>query len=222
MRIVGYRIFHGDGRCEGEPGQAYEYILAVNGLLLRAWNFYLEAVLPIAQCEVRGLRHVKEQALHLRGGPIPGHLLALAINIARAVPERELYMAITSEGNEYRLRMPPQKGEPGRVTYGRAPGTVVDIHSHGRMPAFHSGVDSADELGLGISVVLGRTDQSKVQAVARVFAYGYYAPIGLKEVFSEVEDGATEEPADVLPEPPSDEEPGDAGGAGDTLSAPLQ
>jgi PRTRC genetic system protein A len=180
MRPVGYLVNTNKG-VEGEPGHFYDYILARNGVFLRARSSLLEATVLVGDAEVRGLAALKER-IELPHGKIPRWLYELAISILLTDYRRERYVAITWEG-EYRLRLPSQEGETCGVTYDRLPATVVDIHSHGTMRAFFSSTDNADEQGLRLYMVVGRMDTLCPEIIMRVGVYGYFAPVWVEEIF---------------------------------------
>ena len=130
----------------GEPGVFYNYILAGNGLYLRAKNSQLAATVCVAAQEVRGLAPLKEDILLLHG-KIPLYFLNLALSILCMKPDIEQYLAVTWQGN-YSLNVPSQLQTAGSVTYETVPGTVLDIHSHaGGVAAHFSGIDNHDEQG---------------------------------------------------------------------------
>ena len=84
----------------------------------------------------------------------------------------------------YCLHMPPQQATVDRVKYEVLPNTVVDLHSHARMPAFFSGsFDDPDEQGFRLSVVVGRLDTDTPELKARVGVYGYFAEVSLEDIF---------------------------------------
>ena len=181
MRHVGY-LLNTRKRLEGEPGIFYNYILAGNGLFIRAEGPLLSATICIASAQVRGLSALTEEVT-LKKGKIPRHVYGLALAVAAARPYHERYLAVTWEG-EYRLRQPSQEGNPGGVKYERLPGTVMDIHSHGKMKAFFSNTDDSDEQGLRLYMVVGRLDTLLPEVEVRAGAYGYFAPVGVEEIFA--------------------------------------
>ena len=176
MRLAGYRIH---GLDLGSPGEAYTYAMAGNGLFLEADNGLIRARVLLAGAVVRGLAPL-EPFLELRHGPIPAHLLALAIGAMPA--DVESYAAIVWDGLTYRVAFPPQERGGAHVTYEPVPGTVVGIHSHGAMEAFFSYQDDRDEQGFQVSMVVGHLDQLLPTARARLCLYGYFAPLRLGEV----------------------------------------
>jgi len=180
MKPVGYLLNTREG-LSGEPGAFYDYILASNGLFVRAGNPLLAATVLVAPAEIRGLAPMAER-VELTQGKVPWALYNLATEVLAADPLREHYLAVTWEG-AYRLRASAQDGTPGGVSYERLPATVLDIHSHGTMRAFFSGTDDRDELGLRLYMVIGRLDTLLPEVKLRVGVYGYFAPINIEEVF---------------------------------------
>ena len=180
MRPAGYLVNTGGG-IEGEPGQFYDYILAQNGLFIRAQNPLLEATVLIAPAEARGLRPLRE-GVRLTRGKMPRYLYDLAISVLCADRLQERYAAVTWHDG-YHLEMPPQEGRSAGVSYERLPGTALDIHSHGAMKAFFSMTDNQDEQGLGLYMVVGKLDTLIPEVLLRVGVYGYFAPIETGEVF---------------------------------------
>jgi PRTRC genetic system protein A len=177
---VGYLLNTERGQ-EGEPGPFYNYILAGNGLFVRAKSPFLQATVMIAYAPVRGLLPL-EETVELPMGSIPRYIYDLALSIFFSNRRQEHYVAVTWEG-EYRLRVPFQ--EPGEcgVRYERLPSTVLDIHSHGTMRPFFSGTDDRDEQGFRLYMVVGRLDTLVPEVEMRVGVYGYFAPVQFEEVF---------------------------------------
>jgi PRTRC genetic system protein A len=180
MRPVGYLVNERGGPV-GEPGLFYDYILAGNGVFVRARSPLLEATVLTGLADVRGLAPLEEK-VELTWGKIPWLLYNLAVSALAATPDRERYLAVTWEG-EYHLRVPPQEGNPGGVQYDRLPNTVLDIHSHGAMSAFFSFTDDRDEQGLRIYMVMGKFNTLFPDMELRVGVYGYFAPLILNQVF---------------------------------------
>jgi PRTRC genetic system protein A len=177
---VGYLIKRTDGIC-GERGMFYDYILGGNGIWIEAEGKLLAVRVLVAPGLVRGLAPVDEK-VELTHGRIPMRLYNLAGSVMAADRYHERFLAVTWEG-EYRLREPWQDRGGAGVTYERLPDTVLDIHSHGTMPALFSGTDNRDEQGLKLYAVIGRVDMLMPEVKLRVGIYGYFAPIEFEEVF---------------------------------------
>jgi PRTRC genetic system protein A len=180
MNPVGYLVNTRAGLA-GEPGLFYDYILASNGLFIQAQSPLLTARIAIANVRVNGLAPL-DKKVELSKGRIPRWLYDLAISVLLIDREHERYVAITWEG-EYHLREPWQDSSGGGVTYEVLPDTVLDIHSHGFIPAFFSGIDNRDEQGLKLYAVVGKCHALMPEVETRVGIYGYFAPIEFEEVF---------------------------------------
>ena len=182
---VGYLTNHKSG-LEGEPGIGYDYILAANGLFIRASNPLLSATIQIAPAEVRGLAPLTER-LELTHGRIPFGLIQTALwLLSDAGASHEVYMGVVWENGAYQRVFPEQTGSPASVQYQRARGVLLDIHTHGKMSAFFSGTDDHDEQGFQLYMVLGRLDHPVIHEVAlRLGVFGYFAPLDWDEVFDQ-------------------------------------
>jgi PRTRC genetic system protein A len=180
VRPVGYLLNKREG-LEGEPGLFYDYILAEDGLFIRAENPLIKGTLCISPVEIRGLSPLKE-SIELTHGKIPRHLYDLSVSILMAGSDREQYLAVTWE-NEYRLRMPGQDRNGASVKYETLPTSVMDIHSHGHMKAWFSGTDNTDEQGLRLYMVVGRLDTLLPEVELRLGVYGYFIPLSVEDVF---------------------------------------
>ena len=181
MRPVGYLLNTREG-LNGESGMFYDYIVAENGLFIRAQNSLIKATLCISPVEVRGLSPLDEH-IELVNGKISGHLYELSLSIMMVRNYEEEYLAITWE-NEYRLRMSALERSAASVKYENLPSTVMDIHSHHGMKARFSGQDDTDEQGLRLYMVVGRLDTLLPEVELRLGAYGYFVPVSVEEVFN--------------------------------------
>jgi PRTRC genetic system protein A len=168
----------------GIHGDFYDYVLAAGGLYLRAANPLIEASICIAPTEVRGLDTVDE-FVRLIHGKIPMEIYNISKVIALEHPDKECYVAVT--WNPHTQHYYPQilsatEATAGHVTYNTWPNTVMDIHSHGQMPAFFSGQDTADEQGFKLSLVLGKVDTA-IEYKLRLGIFGYFKKLTFMEVF---------------------------------------
>lgn len=180
MKPVGYLLNKKQG-LEGEPGLFYDYILAENGLFIRAHNPLIKATVCISRVEIRGLSPLEVQ-IGLVHSKIPRHLYDLSLSVLMAGSDREQYLAITWE-DEYRLRMPQQERNGASVKFESLPSSVMDIHSHGCMAAFFSSTDDNDEKGLRIYMVVGRLDTLLPEVKLRLGVYGYFVPLAVENAF---------------------------------------
>lgn len=187
MRPVGY-LLNRPGALDGEPGLAYDYVLASNGLFVTAEKLgpggvpLLRATVLVADAEVRGLAPLAPH-VELPQGKVPGDIWQAALRMARLAHPNELYVAVRWDGG-YRLEVPEQETTPASISYTAVPDTVVDIHSHGEKMGTHfSLVDDADDVGFRLSVVVGHLDRVTPDAAARVSVYGHTGRVWLGDIF---------------------------------------
>ena len=181
VKPVGYLINTVAGP-QGEPSVFYDYILAEDGLFLRAKNAHLAATVCIAPQVVRGLAPLEEN-IQLLHGKIPMYFLNLALSVLCIKPDIEQYLALTWQGN-YSLGVPSQSQTAASVTYETLPGTVLDIHSHvGGVPPRFSNIDDHDEQGFCLYAVVGDLRNLFPTVELRLGIYGYFMPLEKEDVF---------------------------------------
>lgn len=178
---VGYLVNTTEG-LKGDPGLFYDYVMAGNGLFLKAKNAHLAATVCIAEQMVRGLAPL-ETTVQLIHGKIPLRFLNLALSMFCIKPDIEQYLAITWQGSSYSLNVPSQKQSAASVTYDVIPDTVLGMHSHGVMDAFFSGTDDQDEQGFSLYAVVGDLRGLCPTAELRLGVYGYFMHLDNSEVF---------------------------------------
>jgi len=193
MNPVGYLHNTPEGLL-GQAGDGYNYILARNGLFIRAENKHLEATVPIFKLEdgrpVRGLAPL-DKRVALKHGPIPGLLWEGAYEICVEDHHSECYLAIVWVRDRYELARPQQDATAASVRYNRPRNVVVDIHSHGAIRAFFNTTDDQDDQGLKVSIVVGDLDKGSWypdRIASRVCIYGNYAPVDAAHLWRRGED----------------------------------
>lgn len=122
---------------------------------------------------------------------VPVGVLLEALSALTRDPHNEALANIVYDTGkrEHSVELPEQDRSPGSV--GAAAMLeddrrfrVVQIHSHGPMPAFFSATDDADELGrVGLYGVLGRCDREYPEALFRFACASTLAPADPYEVF---------------------------------------
>jgi PRTRC genetic system protein A len=162
----------------------YEYVVAANGLFIRADDSRLEACIPIVLADLHGLEPVTPFA-RLKLPYIPAAFLWAVLKSARAaLPSEETYQFHWDEaGGRWRCRKPGQVASAFAVEYTDDGAAVVDLHSHNTMPAFYSDTDDGDEQGLRFYLVVGEIDTSKPKIKARVGVYGHFMVVPATVVF---------------------------------------
>ena len=186
-RIVGYQVNHPDG-LEGEAGQAYTYVLASNGIWVRAESELLAVQIPMTLkphegAGVRGLAPLIPM-VELRHGPIPHYIREAMLAVMRALSFQEHFFAVTWDGG-YHLHYPKQAATSGSVHYAAVQGAALHVHSHGTLSAFFSATDDRDEQGLAIYGVYGRWDTLAPEAAFRVGVYGHFCEVGEGVIWNE-------------------------------------
>ena len=186
--LVTYHVYDG---CFMPPfdAQAYQYILAGDGIFVRAETPFFSAIVPVAACSVRGLAPLQPK-FRLKVARIPEKLLRAALTDALSVrrPDGGLNEALYQflhQGNRVQLRRPVQRATGVTVmTAGNDdPNILCELHSHGNMSAFWSRTDDADEQGARVYAVIGRLDTSPEIRI-RVGVYGYWHPVPVTAVFT--------------------------------------
>lgn len=180
--MIGHLV-NRENYVEGVRGLAYDYILARNGVFLEAESSLIKARIKVGDAEVRGLAPLTER-VELVNGRVPSYLVALVSHWMRRDYGREMYCAISWTGYSYLLERPAQKQFSTQVRYEPVPNTVIDFHSHGKMPAHFSHTDDTDDQGFRVSVVIGKLDQPVAEMSMRLGVYGYHARMSIPEVFS--------------------------------------
>ncbi len=141
------------------------YIAARNGLFLQKKMWWVDATVPVAEASKLRVQHPSARLLLPK---LPVEILAQALKLAKAVydvSKSEVCLLLHyDEKTGYQLTVPVQLVTPLSVDYNasqRVPGAlcVGTIHSHGKLHAFHSATDHADEeTADGVHVTLGSLD----------------------------------------------------------------
>ena len=159
----------------------YEYIVAGNGLFVRAEDSRIAACIPLAYPKCRGLATVETYA-RLKLPRISGGFLKLILeNARRKLPDESAYQFVYRADHWVCIR-PEQQATPSSVDYADIPEAVIDLHSHAEMGAFFSGTDDQDEGGLRFYIVIGNVgDVPTIKA--RVGVYGHRWPVPVSTLF---------------------------------------
>ncbi len=166
----------------------YEYVLAGNGLFIRAEDSRLEALVPIAYATLHGCAAVEPYA-RLKVPRISDRFLHSVLMSARQhLPNEALYQfsynrAAEQFGSTWRCAMPSQHVTAVSVEFGDTPAAVLDLHSHNTMDAFFSSTDDADEQGLRFYAVIGKLDTELPEIALRVGVYGHHWNVPVETVF---------------------------------------
>src|SRR5438093_10258938 len=184
-------VLHARAELVPFTGRLYDYVLAANGLFVRAERPGLRALVPLAPCELRGLNPV-EPYVELLIPRVPAALVAKALSLAvvEAGPDGEprevLFHLLWRDG--WRLLRPHQEqGFASVRPLGPALGSsyeqaLVELHSHHGMRLGFSALDDEEETGFRLYAVLADIFL-RPTLFARVSVYGYHAPIPAATVF---------------------------------------
>jgi len=179
---VGYSI-----GIQPKPGKMYQYMMAGNGLFLRASRTNLTAQIPLAFTDkpVRGLPDATMN-VDLIHKVTPG-MLGRIISLSRQNLPNEILFYLNF-ATVWRLHCPEQTNTPGHCEpvnpFNQASQTaLIEVHSHGSMRAYFSATDDRDETGFRIYVVIGKLDATFPEIMVRVGIYGHHCVIPASLVF---------------------------------------
>jgi PRTRC genetic system protein A len=181
-----YIVAYEDSLPPIDPSCLYEYVLAGNGLFVRARRQELEAMIPIVQCEVRGLKEVRP-FVRMEYGKIPLHLTQTILDeFRRDLPDESLVWIRLNQGRLKAIKPPQERNaiavRPLDPYDPNGKDAFLDIHSHNTMEPYFSAEDDRDETGFRIFAVMGFLDRRPCVA-ARIGIYGHYWQLEAESVF---------------------------------------
>jgi PRTRC genetic system protein A len=191
--IVTYHV-HRQDSLPPNDALAYQYILAGNGVFIRAETMFFDALLPVAPCTVRGLAPLR-QHFRLKAPRVPARLLdtilADALRARRPTDDQagrgliEVLYQFHHHGRTVQVKKPPQRATGVSVTAVASsdPAVFCDLHSHGKMRAFWSRTDDKDEQSARVFAVIGKLD-TEPEIRLRVGLFGYWRPLPVTAVFT--------------------------------------
>lgn len=168
----------------------YEYIVAANGVFIRAKREGLSICLPITnwglQLSIKGLGYIGSY-FHLDAScNVPEHLLRWILKEAQSQPREMLwYVFWDKDNNKWVLEMPEQVGTLTSVhptnsqNYDRV---LIEIHSHVDAAPIFSPTDDDDEQGFRIYAVIGQVNHAPLLNV-RLGIAGHFCHIPAHFVF---------------------------------------
>lgn len=184
----------------------YDYVMAENGVFIRAERKGLRAQFPISRGHVRGLEPLKT-AIEIAYPRVPVLLTNTIISLATdelseaETKESLFHLRYDARTSKWEMVMPeqaqtatsvrPLDDRPGS-SYANA---MIEIHSHGRLPAFFSEADDMDETGFRLYGVIGDLDCEEClpRIRLRVGVYGYYYEINPNRILELTENIRVEE-----------------------------
>lgn len=160
-----------------------EYIVAGNGLFVRAEDSRISALIPVAPAYCQGLELLRPH-VHLLLKRIPANYLHSVLKSARkALPAEVMYQFYEPEEGGWACRKPAQATDVVSVAFEDDGRAVVDLHSHNTMNAFFSGTDDKDEAGFRLYCVIGKIDTDRPEMLCRVGVYGHHWPVPVTAIF---------------------------------------
>jgi hypothetical protein len=177
--------------------QVYEYVLAANGLFVRAERQGLKACIPVqgwfcSSTKLNGL-HPVDPYVELEYPHLGQEVLAKILECSRAAasdkdnPLEVLFYLKYRDQNGWELILPEQKATRFSVhplasnTYDYAE-TLIEVHSHHHMQPIFSAVDNADEQGFRLYGVIGDIFERPTLNL-RIGVWGHFWPIPARWIF---------------------------------------
>jgi len=168
------------------PNAIADFVMAANGVFLRAQRPGLSICLPVMQpcfeAPVPGLQPLKAK-IELANGKIPRQYLETVLAQSRLALPNEIAFYL---GTDYQLSIPAQNQSltscqpvPSRA-YQSA---LVEIHSHGAASAFFSADDDVDETLFRIYAVVGKLARPSPEILVRLGFHGRFWLIPAALVF---------------------------------------
>lgn len=196
--LIQYQFYVDPDQLKQPSTAALEYWVAQNGVFVRGQRPGLEALLPVSRHEnpVRGLGVLQPFVALTK---LNSTWLELVSGIAQAeLPNEVLFHWTQTPQGNWELTIPEQTQshlhcQPVEVGYNSsAHRAILEIHSHGRSPAYFSQTDDADEVsGFRIYGVLGKLHQAQPELLLRVGLFGHFWMIPVSAVFASFASGGT-------------------------------
>lgn len=186
--MLGNYLIAREGKLPPIPtGAWFEYVLAGNGLFVRAEREEFEAMVLAAACEVKGLPEISPY-LKMKYGKVPLSCVGAALDSFRNDLPNESLIWFSQQRGIYRSSYPAQVSG---IDFVRPldpfdpEGTLafMDIHSHGALwPARFSQRDDEDESsGLRLYAVVGNI-AGDAEIAARVIIMGHAGQVRPSEI----------------------------------------
>ena len=170
-----------------EMGNGQRIIVARNGWFVQTRLDWLDSIVALGH----GLPQMRlpygEVTEHLRFsfGVLPIRLIEAFVAAGRERLPNEAAGVLVYSRRSGRLRLAmcePEQTSPVHIRY-RRPAiaedetVAVDLHTHGRAPAFWSGEDDRDDQGIKVAGVFGLLDRPRPSACFRLVINGLYQPL---------------------------------------------
>lgn len=166
----------------------YQYVIAGNGLYIRAEDSRIAALVKVAPAHLTGLADLVPGA-SLKIARVPGMwLLAMLRSARRHMPNEAMYQLLCTDdpAKPWVCQMPEQISSPTALRFADDGRAVIDLHSHNRMDAFFSDTDDRDEQGFRFYAVIGRINTPQPEIRVRVGVYGHHLDVPATTVFDDL------------------------------------
>lgn len=158
-------------------------LIAANGLFVQVRLDWLDCIQQLAPATGFPLPYGSvQERMSFAFGRLPIHLIEQFIAAGRGRLPDETAGALVYSRTRASLRLvvyPPVSASPGHITYGvpamaADESLAVDLHTHGRLPAFWSRTDDCDDTGIKIAGVFGDLHRPQPSAAFRLVLNGSY------------------------------------------------
>jgi len=164
-------------------GNGQRLLIAANGVFVQVRLDWLDCIQRLAPALELPLPYGQVQERMVFGfGRLPIGLIEQFVALARQRLPDETAGALVYSRASGALRLvvhPPVSASPGHITYGLPPlaegeTLAVDLHTHGRLPAFWSPTDDRDDTGIKIAGVFGDLHRDRPSAAFRLVLNGRF------------------------------------------------
>ena len=170
-----------------EQAAGQRVLVASNGLFLEVRRSWLHSVTQLAELpQAPPLPYgMAVESLRFEFGKIPVALIDAFVDEGRKALPNEVAGALVYNASTKSLRLVMHESivaGPTKVRY-RMPNLLqgeelaIDLHTHGRLSAFWSDDDDADDQGVKVCGVFGDLHQARPSAEFRLVINGHYQPL---------------------------------------------
>lgn len=184
LKLIQHLVVNENGPLPEITDCLYAYIMAGNGIFLKATREGLDVLIPVSNSKIAGLPTLTPYVSLSCG--VPKNLLLTALELSqRNFPNEMLFWFNLND--RWSMDVPDQLTRPASVMPvdnmdARGTSALIDLHSHGALSPFFSPIDDKDEQGFRIYAVIGEVDKVPKLCV-RVGVYGHYFDIPAATVF---------------------------------------
>jgi PRTRC genetic system protein A len=186
MMLMNYLLTQDASLPPIDPANMFEFVIAGNGVFVRARRKELEAMIPVARCEIRGLQEVRPY-VRMEAGKVPLALTQAILNEFQQDMPDESLIWVKLDNGKWNVVKPSQTQEKESVRpmnpFDRdGAAAFLDVHSHNSMQPYFSTDDDKDENGFRLYAVFGLLNSTPCAAV-RIGIYGYFWHLDAGSVF---------------------------------------